>query len=81
MSSGKNIGEKSYSRDELEKIIDDQFFDDHVTFDDQIVETVLRQLLVLDGQDPSFENMQEARKAQMQRIMKRILIPKKTRCS
>lgn len=49
MSSGKNIGGKSYSRDELEKIIDD-----HVTFDDQIVETVLQQLLVLDGQDPSF---------------------------
>lgn len=81
MSSGKNIGGKSYSRDELEKIIDDQFFDDHVTFDDQIVETVLQQLLVLDGQDPSFENMQETRKAQMQRIMKRILISKKTGCS
>ncbi len=67
---------QEFSESELNNIIHDQFFDDAVILDDEVVDAVLTRLLLLAGKAPDQNNLQKRRAELMTTIFKKVLIPK-----
>lgn len=67
----------SFSRDELEKIIQNEFFNDDNPLDIDIVDAALARLMLLDGIPLNDETLQRQREEMIYGVFKKILKPRK----
>ena len=67
----------SFSREELEKIIQNEFFNDDNPLDIDIVDAALARLMLLDGIPLNDETLQRQREEMIYGVFKKILKPRK----
>lgn len=67
----------SFSREELEEIIQNEFFNDDNPLDIDIVDAALARLMLLDGIPLNDETLQRQREEMIYGVFKKILKPRK----
>jgi len=67
----------SFSREELEEIIQNEFFNDDNPLDIDIVDATLARLMLLDGIPLNDETLQRQREEMIYGVFKKILKPRK----
>ena len=67
----------SFSREKLEEIIQNEFFNDDNPLDIDIVDAVLARLMLLDGIPLNEESLQRQREEMIYGVFKKILKPRK----
>lgn len=67
----------SFSREELESIIQNEFFNDDNPLDIDIVDAALARLMLLDGIPLNDETLQRQREEMIYGVFKKILKPRK----
>lgn len=67
----------SFSREELEAIIQNEFFNDDNPLDIDIVDAALARLMLLDGIPLNEESLQRQREEMIYGVFKKILKPRK----
>jgi len=67
---------REFSENELNNIIQNQFFNDNVALVDDVVDAALIRLLLLEGETPDQDKLQKRRTALMTDIFKKVLVPK-----
>ena len=67
----------SFSREELEDIIQNEFFNDDNPLDVDIVDAALARLMLLDGMPLNDETLQRQREEMIYGVFKKILKPRK----
>ena len=68
---------RSFSREELESIIQNEFFNDDNPLDIDIVDAALARLMLLDGIPLNDETLQRQREEMIYGVFKKILKPRK----
>lgn len=68
---------RSFSREELEEIIQNEFFNDDNPLDIDIVDAALARLMLLDGIPLNDETLQRQREEMIYGVFKKILKPRK----
>ena len=67
--------DRTFSKDELTDIINDQFFNDATPLDAELVDAAIARMLLLDGVALDEASMQRQRKSVIYGVLKRILKP------
>lgn len=67
--------DQAFSRDELTRIINDQFFNDEIPLDIDLVDAAVVRMLLLDGVALNEVNLQRERERMIYGILKNILKP------
>lgn len=87
--SGRNEQEKTallnklkdltwaFTKDELEAVINNEFFNDENSLNTDLVDAAVSRLLLLEGIDLNEATLQQARENMISGVFKRILKPKK----
>ena len=66
-----------FTKDELEAIINNEFFNDENSLDANLVDAAIARMILLEGADPNEATLQQARESMICNVLKKLLKPKK----